>query len=149
MFTADHFRAKAAAYKELTSTTESPEETKEFKKRERSATRMAENEDWLSENYDRTLHAPEEQSDTLPLREEKHILRCLGAALIMHWETIPAKLRRELFDSATAMGELPDTGELRGKIARFLESAKDDGKDEAPRAEGQPGEGQKPAQAAS
>lgn len=135
MFTAEQYRAKAAAYKELNDKTESPQETRKLGKLERSATRMAENEDWLSENYDKTLQAPEDgRPNVRPKRAEERILRCLGAALIMHWETIPAKLRRELFDSATAMGELPETEELRGQIARFLESAKDDGQkdDEKP-----------------
>ena len=36
------------------------------------------------------------------------------------WNTLPAKLRRELFDNAGAMGELSDVAALRGQIARFL-----------------------------
>lgn len=129
MFTAGQYRAKAAAYEELTSKAGSAQETKEFRKLERSFTTLADNEDWLAENYDRTLNAGGERPNVRPKRDEEHILRCLGAALIMHWDTIPAKLRRELFDSATAMGELPDTEDLRGKIARFLENA---GTDEQP-----------------
>jgi hypothetical protein len=38
------------------------------------------------------------------------VLRCLGAALIMQWNTLPQKLRRELFDNASSMGELLDIG---------------------------------------
>ena len=51
--------------------------------------------------------------------EEEHMMRCLGAALIMHWGTLPQKLQRELFDNAGAMGDLVNTS-LRGQIARFL-----------------------------
>jgi hypothetical protein len=56
----------------------------------------------------------------------KLVLRCLGAALIMQWNTLPAKLQRELFDNAGAMGELLNTSALRGQIARFLHKHKND-----------------------
>jgi hypothetical protein len=59
-------------------------------------------------------------------KEEEHILRCLGAALILQWNSLPKKLQRELFDSAGSMGELMDTAELRGQIARFLHKHKND-----------------------
>jgi hypothetical protein len=45
----------------------------------------------------------------------------------MQWNTIPAKLQRELFDTAGSMGELLATAGLRGQIARFLHKHKDDG----------------------
>jgi hypothetical protein len=44
----------------------------------------------------------------------------------MQWNTLPAKLQRELFDTAGAMGDLLDTAALRGQIARFLHKHKDD-----------------------
>jgi hypothetical protein len=34
---------------------------------------------------------------------EEHILRCLGAAVMMQWNTIPTKLQRELFDTAGSL----------------------------------------------
>ena len=43
----------------------------------------------------------------------------------MQWNTLPRKLQRELFDSAGSMGELMETAELRGRIARFLHKHKD------------------------
>jgi hypothetical protein len=60
------------------------------------------------------------------LAAEDQILRCLGAALIMQWNTLPAKLQKELFDNAGDMGELLDTSALRGQIARFLHTHKND-----------------------
>jgi hypothetical protein len=48
------------------------------------------------------------------------MLRCLGAAVVMQWSTLPTKLKRELFDNATAVGELSETAARRGMIARFL-----------------------------
>jgi hypothetical protein len=66
-------------------------------------------------------------SDNAPLaQEEEHILRCLGAALIMQWGSLPQKLQRELFDNAGAMGDLLDTASLRGQIARFLHKTNSD-----------------------
>lgn len=69
-----------------------------------------------------------QQDDTnrTTLASEDRVLRCLGAALIMQWNTLPAKLQRELFDDAGDMGELLDTSALKGQIARFLHSHKND-----------------------
>ena len=57
---------------------------------------------------------------------EQHILRCLGAAVIMQWNTIPTKLQRELFDTAGSLGNVMQTVALRGQIARFLHKHKDE-----------------------
>jgi hypothetical protein len=38
----------------------------------------------------------------------------------MQWSTLPAKLQRELFDTAGTMGERLGTVTLRGQVARFL-----------------------------
>jgi hypothetical protein len=61
-----------------------------------------------------------------PAGEEEHVLRCLGAAVIMQWNTLPKQLQRELFDNASSKGELLETEALRGNIARFLHKHKDD-----------------------
>jgi len=57
---------------------------------------------------------------------DEHVLRCLGAAVIMHWSTIPTKLQRELFDTAGSMGDVLQTVTLRGQVARFLHRHKDE-----------------------
>ena len=51
--------------------------------------------------------APQEDRNELaPLtNEEEHILRCLGAAVIMQWNDLPTKIQRELFEHASSMGE--------------------------------------------
>jgi hypothetical protein len=80
------------------------------------------NDDKLANNSDKIVDEPkpsDESKATLAV-EEEHILRCLGAALIMQWNTLPTELQRELFDNAGSMGGLLDTAALRGKIARFL-----------------------------
>ena len=58
--------------------------------------------------------------------EEEHILRYLGAAVIMHWSNLPKKLQKELFDAAGAMGDSASTKTLRTEIARFLHKHNDD-----------------------
>jgi hypothetical protein len=58
--------------------------------------------------------------------DEEKILRCLGAAVIMQWNTLPTKLQKELFDKAGSLDELLDAGSLRAQIARFLHERKDD-----------------------
>jgi hypothetical protein len=58
--------------------------------------------------------------------EEEYVLRCLGAALIMQWNTLPTTLQREVFDTAGSVGKLLETAALRGQIARFLHKHKND-----------------------
>ena len=124
MFTPKLYRAKAAEFGELAKTGD-PEKSAEYRNRERSFTSLADNEDWLVQNFDKTLHGSGEAAASLAATEE-HVLRCLGAAVIMQWNTIPKKLQRELFDNAGSMGDLLDVAKLRGQIARFLHKHKDD-----------------------
>ena len=63
-----------------------------------------------------------EQTGRSLAQEEEHILRCLGAAVVLRWDQLPTDIQRELFDTAGAAGPLPDTKELRARIARFLQA---------------------------
>jgi hypothetical protein len=136
MFTADQFRKKAAECAELTKKTDVPSEIREFQRSKRSFSDLAQNEDWLANNFDkmirsRDIHTQDEvvgkSRDSSAVAEiEEHILRCLGAALIMQWNTIPTKLQRELFDTAGSLGDVLKTAALRGQIARFLHDHKDE-----------------------
>lgn len=127
MFTPGQYREKAVGYGKLVKTASSPNERLEFRELEQSFTVLADNEQWLADNHDKTVRAVMPDIDGVVLaQEEEHILRCLGAALILQWKTLPRKLRRELFDNAGTMGELLDTTELRGNIARFLHKHKND-----------------------
>src|SRR6478672_3478480 len=76
--------------------------------------------------------APREEHNELAFltNEEEHILRCLGAAVIMQWNDLPTKIQRELFQHAI-LGELTHTAELKGQVARFLHQHKDDGRESA------------------
>jgi hypothetical protein len=125
MFTSKQYRDKAADYNERAAAASAPEDERALRDRGRSFDTLAENEQWLAENHERTVHAPVEGSPARDVAaQEEHILRCLGAAVIMQWNTIPTKLQRELFDTAGAMGDVLETPELRGQIARFLHKHK-------------------------
>jgi hypothetical protein len=136
IFTADQFRAKAAKYAELLKHTDSPGEIRDLTRLKESFTRLAENEDWLTHNFDKIVHAQdivappaaaEIPVDRRTVAEiEEHVLRCLGAAVIMQWNTIPTKLQRELFDTAGSLGDVLKTAALRGQVARFLHTHKDE-----------------------
>jgi hypothetical protein len=122
MFSSEPFRAKAAEYLELAAKAHSPNEVRKFRDLERSYTVLADNEEWLDRNFDKIVRAPD--TDRLEgnalAAEEEHILRCLGAAVIMQWNNIPKKLQRELFDNAGSMGDLLSKKDIRGKVARVL-----------------------------
>jgi hypothetical protein len=127
MFKPGEYRAKASEYGELANTSTESEQRGDFQKLERRFTVLADNEQWLADNYQNTVHAEQDPSiDETLADEEERILRCLGAALIMQWNTLPTKLQRELFDNAGAMGELLNTSALRAQIARFLHKHKND-----------------------
>jgi hypothetical protein len=128
MFTAKQYRAKSSELSKLSKESTDPNEIRKYRDSSDSFSSLADNEKWLADNFDKTLQASDgKPSDRVALAaEEEHVLRCLGAAVIMQWNTLPAKLQRELFDTAGSMGELLATAELRGQIARFLHNHKDD-----------------------
>jgi hypothetical protein len=129
MFTPQQYRSKAAQYTDLAKTARNPNEVLEFQALERSFTVLADNEQWLADNHDKIIHSSSKKGsagdEASTAEEEEHVLRCLGAALIMQWNTLPRKLQRELFDNAGAMGELLNTATLRGQVARFLHKHKE------------------------
>jgi len=59
-------------------------------------------------------------------RDERKVLECLGAAVIMRWGTLPTKIQRELFEHAASLADLAQTGPPKEQIARFLHNYKDD-----------------------
>lgn len=127
MFDSQKYRDASEDYGALARSSNDASEIANFRKLERSTLTLAENEEWLCKNHERTLHSSEGGGlSSLELAaEEQRVLRCLGAALLMQWNQIPTAMQRELFDTAGAMGELQDTAALRGQIARFLHAYKD------------------------
>jgi hypothetical protein len=130
MFTAEQYRAKAAEFKAfLSDISRSPNEIAEFSDLERVYTTLAENEEWMSTHIDKTIQRTKDrESRTALADEEEQILKCLGAAVVMRWDTVPTKLQRELFDSASAIGDLLETTRLKEVMARFLHNHKNDQK---------------------
>ncbi|MCG5236352.1 hypothetical protein [Xanthobacter oligotrophicus] len=55
---------------------------------------------------------------------ERHILECLGAALVKEWTDLPTAVQRALFRRATA-SDHDDPVQLKVLIARFLHDHKD------------------------
>jgi hypothetical protein len=136
MFKARHFRTKQAEIAEAIKNTDVPSEIRKLEQSMESFSVLAQNEDWLANNFDKMLHSKDVPSKDEPVAKpidgetaakiDEHILRCLGAAVIMHWSTIPTKLQRELFDTAGSMGDVLKTVTLRGQVARFLHRHKDE-----------------------
>ncbi len=128
MFTTKQYRAKSTDYDELIKNSDDPSQIRKYQDLRDSFSSLADNEAWLARNFDKMVQVSGEEQPgrTALAAEEEHILRCLGASVIVQWNTIPTKLQRELFDSAGSMGELLDTAELRGQIARFLHKHKDE-----------------------
>jgi len=58
MYTAKQYRAKAAEYKERADMAITPNEKRELQDLERSFSTLADNEQWLSNNSDKTVQAP-------------------------------------------------------------------------------------------
>jgi hypothetical protein len=123
MPTAQQYRVKAAEYAGLAETARSASETREFRTLERNCKSLAANKEWLAGDNDQAVPA----SQQVDRADEEQILRCLGAAVIMRWNTLPKKIQRELFEYAGSIGDLQQTTELKGQIARFLHHHKDDG----------------------
>jgi hypothetical protein len=126
MFTSRRFREKAAEYGQLAKSTADLGIVGELQRLERSYTDLANNDEWLASNFEKTIHPANKDSgcDQSLNEEEEDVLRCLGAAVVMQWNTIPTKLQRELFDNAGSVGELLQTNELKGQIAGFLHKHK-------------------------
>ena len=136
MFKAKQYRAKAAESAESLKHTDVPSEIRELQRSKERFTALAQNEDWLANNFDKIIHSqdvpPQDDDAGMPgaratvAETEERILRCLGAAVIMQWNTIPTKLQRELFDTAGSMGDVLKSAALRAQIARFLHRHKNE-----------------------
>lgn len=57
MFAPERFRAKAAEFRELAKTANSPDEARAFAQREASFIVLADNEQWLADHHGQTVHA--------------------------------------------------------------------------------------------
>jgi hypothetical protein len=127
-FTSRQHLAKAVEYADLARRSIGSAERQKFQQlegRHSVLAVLADNDELLQERNASRAIQQDESSRMTPAAEDQ-VLRCLGAVLIMQWNTLPAKLQRELFDHAGDMGELLDTSAVREKIARFLHTHKND-----------------------
>ena len=133
MFTARQYRAKAAEYDGFLATAQSPAETAEYRDLKHSYASHADNLDWLAANAGKTLSTDVREPPRRRRRdrdgayaEQENILRCLGAAVILNWNTIPTKLQRALFEAASTIQDSERPTPVRDALARFLHDHKDD-----------------------
>jgi hypothetical protein len=136
MFTAHAKTAEEVGFQGLP---HSPGEDGEFRSLERTAKTLAENEQWLAHNADKVLPTSEygiaPTSEYAPniravlVKEDEYVLRCLGAAVMIRWSTLPAKLQRELFDHASSLGKFDQDNSISpfGRRARCSPSPPDVG----------------------
>lgn len=128
MFTAQQYRAKAGEYAARLKTASSPTETAEYRDLQQSYTSLADNLDWLAENASKTVGAPARDAREMAPRhaehaEQENILRYLGAAVILKWNTIPTKLQRALFEAASSI-QGDESAPLKDVLAKFLHDQK-------------------------
>ena len=141
MFTSRQLRTRAAEFGESIETADHPDAIRDLRRQERTFTEPADNEDWLTKNRDKTVRRTDEDDDDDHMlaptakgggdgpslaQDEEHVLRCLGAAVIMQWNSLPTRLQKQLFDHASSAGDLLQVGAVKGQIARFLHNHKDD-----------------------
>lgn len=132
MFTSEQYRAKAAEYEGLVGTARTPAEEAEFRDLKQSYASLAENLDWLTANSSKTVASGEppplqkRTDDQEAYAEQENILRCLGAAVILKWNTIPQKLQRALFEAASSIQDSERKAPLKDVLAQFLHDHKDD-----------------------
>jgi hypothetical protein len=128
MSTAKQYRAKAAEYTELLRAARSPAEAREFRKLEQSYLTLAENEEWMVDNFDKVNVPGADENwygDAILAPQGKHTLGYPEADVAAQSTAIPTQVQ-QLFDDAGSMGGLVQTATLRGQIARFLHKHKVD-----------------------
>jgi hypothetical protein len=128
MFKSQQYRAEAVACGEMAEGADSPDERRKLREQQDRLVALAENEQGLADSFATAVHDGDEARSrgAALAAEEEHILRCLGAAVIMQWNALPTPLRREIFDTAGSVGKLLETEALRAQIARFLHKHKND-----------------------
>jgi hypothetical protein len=128
MFQANLNRAKAPPSKLFQKAADGPHDQASFQKLAQRLNMLTDNENSIAENQASIFPSADPipgHKLPLPASQEEHILRCLGAAVILQWNSLPRKLRRELFDKAGSIADLLEPV-LKGQIARYLHVHKND-----------------------
>lgn len=135
MFTSQQYRAKAAEYDGFLAAAQSPAEIAEYRDLRQSYASHADNLDWLAANAGKTVISYENDGElprrkrrdrNSPYSEQENILRCLGAAVILNWNTIPTELQRALFEAASNIQNSEQAAPLKDVLAQFLHDHRDD-----------------------
>ena len=128
MFKSRQYRAKATQDGELVRSSADAEASGKYQGLEDRFVALANNERDLADAYHDAVHIDESDRarGEVLAAEEEQVLRCLGAAIIMQWNSLPTSLQREIFDTAGSVGKLWETAALRGQIARFLHKHKNE-----------------------
>jgi hypothetical protein len=102
MFPVEQYRAKAAEYAALLGNMScSPKETSQFRNLEQTYTTLAENEEWMTINIDKTVRRRKTLDNRTDLDEDdEQVLRCVATASIMQANAGPAQPRQELTGGA-------------------------------------------------
>jgi len=58
--------------------------------------------------------------------DERHLLQCLGAAVLLQWNGLSNEMHRAIFETAIAVMESDQPDNLRHQLALFLHDHKDD-----------------------
>jgi hypothetical protein len=97
MFSAEQYRTKAAEYRALLSNIpRSPPETSEFRNLEQTYTTLAENEEWMAINIDKTIQRRKYRDNRTDLDEEdEQVLRCMGDGLDHAADTVATEAPTE------------------------------------------------------
>jgi hypothetical protein len=128
MCTAKQYRAKAAEFTELLQTATSLAEIREFRSLEQSYMTLAENDEWMAGNLDKTSNSGTDEnlySNIILARQEKNALGRLGAGDATPFTEFSIKMQ-QLFDDAGSKGGLLQTAALRGQFSRLLRRHKED-----------------------
>lgn len=128
MCTAKKYRVKAAELTELLKTASLPAEIREFRSLEQSYVTLAENDEWMADNLDKTNSSGTDEnlySDIILARQEKNALERLGAGDATPFTEFSIKMQ-QLFDDAGSKVGLLQTAALRGQFARLLRKHKED-----------------------
>jgi hypothetical protein len=131
MFAANQDRPGAVQNKEFLNPPGPPDKAQEFRNLQRTHATLAGGDDRRADGSEATASRRRKYRDKHDgaAEEEDKILKCLGAAVIMRWSTLPTKLQRELFEHADSIGDMYQAASLREPIARFLHDHKDDQKE--------------------
>jgi hypothetical protein len=128
MCTARQYRVKAAEFTELLKTASSPAEICELRNLEQSYVTLAENDEWMADNFDKTDGSGTNENfyyNIILARQEKNALGRLDAGDVTPFTQFSINMQ-QLFDDAGSKGGLLQTAALRGQFSRLLRRHKED-----------------------